>query len=382
MPDLTYNITNLLAIANADASIDAAIEDDVNQTPYEMAFVGFADFLSGSYIQDTTDVDDLKSTVTVAATNQFANAHFFYIAACDGGNTTGTPVEIAAADEAAYPGGGRSTYGKNIAGNLLFGADSALRIQGDEVAVAASVTNPLLSTVAPFGSSFIPTTKMDLSTTGIITGPNDINDQTLNRYKTSVGDGLLQAINAALFKKIGPATAINNELDIPEVPAVLAADGVTVITAAVPLVPGLVTNLNDKFRNALNGAMAESDVNYATSKFIKRYIDNGRYASDSEAAIGVANPYDMDNVVVNMAVTISGSVSDTVTGGDTLSLTDPDIAIRIFGNDKKVTVVESRTAAEVLANSPATSVGNYSINVFVSLRNHSQWTYVAPTPTP
>ena len=93
---LEYNITTVLDIENANVNVNALVAETTASDAYEMAFVGIANFLNGNYIQNSDDVNDIKSNVTV---NEEAlnNAHFFYVS-----------------DATSYPGGGESVYGAAI----------------------------------------------------------------------------------------------------------------------------------------------------------------------------------------------------------------------------------------------------------------------------
>ena len=123
---LSYDINTVLNIDSQGVTINAlGAEVGVAGDAYEMAFFGVANFLNGNYTQDSADVNDINSTVTVneAALN---NAHFFYVADVSG---SGTDV---------YPGGGESDYGANITQTgTIFGSGAVTHAaDGSNTAVA------------------------------------------------------------------------------------------------------------------------------------------------------------------------------------------------------------------------------------------------------
>ena len=66
---LSYNITDLLTITNANANVNALGPQTVNAETYEMAFFGVANFLSGNYIQAGSTVNDIRSMLSLIASS-------------------------------------------------------------------------------------------------------------------------------------------------------------------------------------------------------------------------------------------------------------------------------------------------------------------------
>jgi len=317
---LSYNITSVLAITDADASVNALPAETMDSSAYDMAFVGFANFLSGNYIQNSATVNDIKSNIAVSD-GALNNAHFFYVADVSG---VGTDV---------YPGGGESTYGAAITQTgTLFGSSAVSNVQLADDSIAT------LASVVPFGNEFIAMTDISAGTgDDVVISATE----TLAKGGSSVGDGLLQSVNAALFKKLGKSAALLNDSD-------------------------LVTSLNTKLYSALSGNMDETSATYSDSKFMKRYVESGRYQDDG-ADLNADIDYNLNNVLVNMIVTIKGSVVDTDAGSDGPDLSSNSDAInQIFGTVDTDHLIDTVGAG-------TNTVGDYTITVMISLRNDTRF---------
>lgn len=306
---LSYNITDLLSIADANASVNALVPETTNNDAYEMAFVGVANFLSGNYIQHSTDVNDIKSNITVSAA-ALNNAHFFYVSNVDSDNS------------ASYPGGGESNYGANITQTGTIFGSAAVNSVADINNAAVEISN-----FATFGNEYIA-----MSSIGAGSGENvvDSTNKKMLAGQSSVGDGLLQAVSAALFKKLGKNAALLNDTD-------------------------LVTSLNTKFHTALSTEMDESNTDKANSKMFKRYLETGRYQNDS-GDLSADVSYNLNDTVVNMVINISGTVVDS--DGPNLS-SNTDALNQIFGT--------SGTDHKIADN------GVYDIKVFVQLKHDERF---------
>ena len=315
---LSYNITSTLNITNADANINALSAETVSSDAYEMAFVGVANFLSGNYIQNSADVNDVKSNIAVSAA-ALNNAHFFYVSNVDTDNSQ------------SYPGGGESAYGAAITQTgTIFGSAAVTNVAD------ASNSAVTVSSMAAFGNEYIAMTNIRAGSGETVV--NSTNEKLL-AGQSSAGDALFQAVSAALFKKLGKNAALLNDTD-------------------------MVADLNTKFRTALSGAMAESTKVYADSKFFKRYLESGRYQADSaDLDLGADVAYDLNNTLVNMVINISGHVRD-IDNGPNLS-TNTDAINQIFGT--------SGTDHLINVGDSSGTVGQYSINVFVSLRHDGRF---------
>jgi len=307
---LSYNITSVLNINDANASVNALPAETVANDTYEMAFFGVANFLSGNYKQDSAAVDDIKSNIAVSST-ALNNAHFFYVANVDSDNSE------------SYPGGGESAYGANITQTgTIFGSAAVTDVASSANAAIA------LSDIKTFGNEFIA-----MSNIAAGSGETVVNstNKLLLAAQSSVGDGLLQAVSAALFKKLGKNAALLND-------------------------SSLVTDLNTKFHTALQTEMAESNSDYASSKYIKRYVESGRYQNDA-GDLNADVTYNMNNTVVNMVVSISGSVVDSDGSPDLTSNTDA--LNQIFGT----------SGTDHLIN----DTGVYTIKAFISLKHDERF---------
>jgi len=319
---LSYDINTVLNIDSQGVTINAlGAEVGVAGDAYEMAFFGVANFLNGNYTQDSADVNDINSTVTVneAALN---NAHFFYVADVSG---SGTDV---------YPGGGESDYGANITQTgTIYGSGAVTSV------LDASTPTPAtraLSDLALFGNDFIAMTNIRNGS-----GDSVVDSGVLQPGQSSVGDGLLQAISAALFRKLGKNAALLNDVS-------------------------LVSSLNSQFHTVLNAEMGEapgSTGTYENSEMFQRYLESGRYRADTEAGadINAVIDYNLNNTVVNMVVKITGAVSDSdAAAGGINFASNTDAINNVFGTSGTNHLVAVDTSG-------GGTVGTYSIKVFVQL---------------
>jgi hypothetical protein len=307
---LSYNITDLLTISDANANINALPAETVNADAYDMAFFGVANFLSGNYIQNSSAVNDIKSNISVSA-DALNNAHFFYVSNVDTDNSE------------SYPGGGESAYGVNIAQTGTIFGSAAVENVADSNNAAVTVAS-----VKTFGNEFIA-----MSSIAAGGGETVVNstDKKMLAGQSSVGDGLFQSVSAALFKKLGKNAALLND-------------------------SYLETDLNTKLHTALNNNISESSKDYANSKYFKRYLESGRYQNDS-GDLSSDVSYNLNDTIVNMVVSISGHVNDADGGPDLSSNTD---AInQIFGT--------SGTDHLIADN------GVYTIKAFISLRHDERF---------
>lgn len=311
---LEYNIVDVIDITDANADVNAII-NDVNNDAYEMGFVGVANFLSGNYAQPTSDINDITSNLTVSQ-SALNNAHFFYVSNVDTANSK------------TYPGGGESAYGANITQTgTLFGTAAVTK-------VAMANNDPVeITNFATFGNEFIAMTNITNGTAETVVNSTDTK---LLKDQSSVGDGLLQAVSAALFKKLGKNAALLNDTD-------------------------LVSSLNTKFYNALNGIMGEANTDYANSGIFQRYLGQGKYESEAADADGNDIDYQLNGTLVNMVINLSGQVVDTDNGPNLASNTAAINSIfGVSGTDHKVSVTTG-------------SIGQYSIKLYVSLKHDDRF---------
>ena len=291
---LNYNITDILNIDNANAGIDALSAETVDGTAYDAAFHFTGNFLSGNFIQDSADINSALSNLSISQDGLNA-AHAFLI------------------DSAAIDGtGSRTAYGNTAS------TQKALRV------TTSTYTNVSVDNSPVAISTFVDVNGADAIP--MIPQSGDLPTGDLVAANTDFGTGLMNAVSQALFKRLGKNAAINN-------------DGT------------LRTDLMDKFYTALNDSVSESNVAYSSSKFLKRYVDSGRYADHTDKNVDQLKAYTVDDTMFKMIVKISGSVVDS-SGGPNLSVSAN--STRIFGTAGDDTLVED---------------GAYETHVFVALRH-------------
>lgn len=288
MSRLHYTLDSEIELTE-NAEINALVQDELPDSGnYDIAFAGVANFLSGDYKQDSSDINDIVSNVTVS-TDALNDAHFFLVT--DGHDSRHTGYSV---NSAAY----------------FYTTSSSNQVQ------MANNSNVAISGLIPYGSEWIAMTDV---ATGMKSTKIADNGALLNA-QSSVADGLLQAVTAALFKKIGKNAAILND---------------------APMHGSLQSNFN----TALGNRIDESQQDYTNSKFFKRYLESGRYQSDDHDTN--QKSYVMNDTLVNMIVNISGSVTDS---DGTPNLLTASVVNQIFGSETKID-----------------ASGNYSIKAFVSL---------------
>ena len=299
MSYLDFEVSDLLNITATNADINATASPSVPNTSYDAAFYFAGNFLSGNFIQDGSDIDTIKSNL-VLDQDKFNASHAFLL---DSASVSIIPA-------------GRSTYGTAAA------AQKALRVTAttyNDMTVDSSDTN-IDTYVHINGDTAIPMINQQgaLPSTS---GPLAASD-------TGIGEALLNAVSQSLFKKMGKNAALNNDTE-------------------------LKTDLQNQLFTVINAAVGEANASYADSKYFKRYLDSGRYLSDSNLNVDEAKPYTVTNTVIHALVKITGNVEDS---DDSPDLTNQDVSRRIFGN-------EAATPAETQVTN-----GAYTTHILVSLR--------------
>lgn len=314
---LYFNISNVLQIQNQNASVDLIDVTNVGgNRAYDLAFVGAANFLSGQYSQNSSDINDIKSTLTVNQA-KLNNAHFLLV---DGATS--------------FPFGGRTDYGANITRSGHYYGTSAV----NKLDTAAADTNINLfdaqgnAAYFTFGTTLVPMTKI---ANGI--DSSLVNGGILLNNGSNPGEGLYQAVAASLFKKIGKNAAILNDSD-------------------------MISNLAGELSSALAGEIDETNANYAGSKFFGEYLDSGRYATDtanSDINDSSQVSYNLNDLVMNFVVEISGSVVDS--DGDPQDLQ---------AGDASASSVINRVFGQIGGGDHLIqSDGTYTVNCFVQLKH-------------
>jgi hypothetical protein len=244
----------------------------------ELAVIGFANFMSGTYQQSTSNVQDITSTVTINS-SKVQHATFALL--------TSIPSDV---------GANFSSYG-----NVVSGTGDKLVIQ-DKSAILNKV-NGTAVTVLNASHDFFGNLRVWDGTIGnVVSGTNVKPNQGL-------GSVLVQAAGAALFKSLGKNAAIDND----------------------ETVEGKQSNL----ATAIDSAITETAANYATSTMFKRYLDSGRYYDDN-AGVNASQAYNFKNAYVDFVVQLSGTLSDSTVNGPAIASADVNRILGTSGTDHKV----------------------------------------------
>lgn len=215
-----------------------------------------------------------------------------------------------------------SSYGQNIEKSGLYYGSLAVNS-------VTSLTDETiyLNDIVSYGNYFIPLTKISKS--------ENMSNGRLLRNSSSVGDGLLQAVSSALFKKIGKNAAILNDTE-------------------------LISNLNNSFSNSLSNQISEINQNFTQSNFFQLYYSSDRFNENNINLNGDTN-YILNDTIINFNLNLSGHVSDQ--GGDILFNENINSITQMFGNynvDHKVSTSYG-------------SVGVYDIKLFISLKHDNRF---------
>ena len=266
----------------------------------DLHFFGISNFLNGNFNGTYPDIIS-NLQVNFEAIN---NSYFFLVL-----------------DDLPHP---ESNYGKNISKTGLYYGSQAVNS-------IASSTNDivLINEIAPFGNEFLPITKLSKGM-----GEHVVNNGKLLNNNSSIGDGLLQAVSSALFKKVGKNAAILNDTQ-------------------------LVNNLNNDFYNLINAQVSEINKNYEESSFFPLYYDSGRYNNDSINLTGDTD-YNLNNTIINMNLNLSGSVNDL--DGDILFNQNIEHIHSVFGT--------YNINHKISTNEP---IGIYNLKLFISLKHDDRF---------
>lgn len=252
---LTFNYASLIKV-DGNATIDITAATDLPQTHCDLAVVGIGNFASGSYIQKSTDVEDIVSNFTLNA-DEIKGAGFYLL-------QSGLPSGLTL-----------SSYGNDV-----HGTSDKLEIKG----------RPML------GEHNTGDDRQWFANLQTLKS-NRANVSEINKLKSGLahagaGPVLVQAASAALFKSFGKHAAINNDKTINGKQTKLSTD--------------------------MSAAWEEDSANYTDSKIFKRYLDSGRYADDNVADVNTAVPYNVTSTTFDFIVQLEGNVSDN--SGDDLDL--------------------------------------------------------------
>ena len=197
---------------------------------------------------------------------------------------------------------------------------------------------------------------------GVLYQPTTL-DASLKKGTTSIADACLLAISIALTKQ-----AYGNEIVVndPSLRAKIRAQ----VRAHINKMFGY-TDRNDTGLHGLSdgGILAykiDTDSisdNNAGGDVISQYINNS--GRTSQGATAEAQNLDMDNMDITFLITLTGNVKDKDKSPSDPKPPSSEVIKAVFGTS---TDHQTKVIAENVVNPPQ-SVGDFSINVFVSLKN-------------
>lgn len=245
----------LINVTSADVSFDPTVTGGLptnEKAAIDLAVLGFSDFVSGTYQQNSADVQDILSQVTVNNTD-----------------LRETTFHLLTSAPAA------SGIGFSTVGDLIKSTGAGL--------VVSSATS-----IKPAGKSAVSLVESGAWFVNLKTwngnSANVLSSGAVNE-KQGMGAVLIQAASAALFAKLGKNAAVNNE--------------------------DTVEGKQKKLANDIEATIVEAaTTNYKNSKMFRRYLDSGRYDADG-GDVNSAVPYDLDKANFDYIVQLQGSVSDS-----------------------------------------------------------------------
>lgn len=274
MPTFVQSHSTLLTV-DQDISFDPETVAGLpsERTAVDLAVIGFADFVSGTYTQKSSNTNDIESEVTTDVSD-LQNAAFKLL--------TERPTDTADDWELTTIGGTIASADSSKA--LLINDKSSVlpKSGGDAVGLGTGDWFANLSLWAG-------------------TNNNVLNGDNIKHGASGMGAVLVQAAGAALFGRLGKNAAIDNDTTIEGKQVQLAKD--------------------------ISGTINEaSATNYANSKLFKRYLDSGRYEEDDADANATVN-YNLDKANFDYMVQLKGSLGSSEAGE---SIAEADIT-RILG---------------------------------------------------
>lgn len=250
---LTQAHGSVIYVNNANISFDAEVASGLptdESGEVDLAVIGFADFVSGSYQQKTSAPNDITSTVSVV-TDDLKNATFKLLTAAPTG----------------------ATFSFSTIGDAIKDTEEGLVIQD------ASAIKPVGKDAVTKGSGawFANLRTWAGTLSNVVDGANVLESQ-------GMGAVLVQAAGAALFGRLGKNAAISNDSSIEAKQSALAT--------------------------AIAGTISETaGTNYNDSKMFKRYLDSGRYEADN-VDVNASVDYNLDAANFDYIVQLQGSVAD------------------------------------------------------------------------
>lgn len=277
MTSLVFQHDTLITVDGAATiDADAAAGLPAEGSAVDIAVEGFANWISGDYVQNTGNINDIKSNLTVdKSTLKTAAYSLLTSLPSDSGATFSSYGDII------------KTKGSGLVIDSSKGVTSMLKNDG-----ITSVT--LTSGAAAWFVNLRAWAGVD---------SNVYAGTALKHDKSTLGSVLVQTAGAALFQKLGRNAALKNDTDIHA--------------------------KENKLANDISAALTESSANYSVTKFFKRYLDSGRYDDDSSRDTGNGPiTYALDNANFDFMIQVGGTVSDSSAD----SLTAAGVLTRILGD--------------------------------------------------
>ena len=281
---LRFRTNTLIQVndVNGTVDVDAVGSLHSDKDNIDLAIEGFADFISGNYIQNVNDTNEVKSNVTIDA--NAVNAAIFRLVTAtnniEGGDMTFT------------------TYG-----NTIRSQDAKLLLTGINGIRNGSITYNTIN-----GSYFGDLEAYDGNVSNLR------NNNSILRGKGGLGPVLVQSVSAALFKSLGRNAAINNDTDVASKSN------------------GLAISIKDEW----------DESNGNSTKYFTRYLDSGRFYDDmNTGTVDSKVDYNFANATFDFIVKLTGSVSDSDTGINMNS----DSVNRIFGDKTNTETKVNSTGA-------------------------------------
>ena len=325
---------DLITIAVGDTQIDAeeSLALPAESGSIDMVVMGFGNFISGNYIQSSSDMGDVVSNVSFVE-NRLKEMPYAALNALPSG----------------VWGPGSSCTLTDYADGLL--ADESLNnlvVSGTRANIRNHANDNSVGAPAPTHWIVDPaihnTQKIDENGDPEVDGDgNPVNvtyqdGTTIFHSDNSLGGVILEAVSGAVFKKYGRHAALKNDTTIK--------------------------GNQDALQTAIQEALKEENQNYASSVMFKRYLDSGRYYHDtSNGDVVGTHAYEFDQAYFDFVIKVTGKLTDA---DDALN---GDAITRILGPSSTYT---EQGAEDVAGNTKVQSgsnpVGKYEINILLRLK--------------
>jgi hypothetical protein len=244
---------------------------DTTTDKIDIAVIGFGNFISGTFQQNTSDPDEIVSNTTITANG---------VQACDFALLEGANRTSHFATMSTAPTMSAEDYSNalDISKDNLIVKNIAKIIPTDGTLASEMVT------VLDNNANFFANLKTWAGT--------DSNVKLTESGETALKEGtggwqavLVQAVSGALFQQYGKATAILN-------------DDETAFSG------------NTTFGEAVVTALKDTSATKSDTKIFDHYLASGMYDADTDATEGPTN-YDLDGATFDFIVNLTGSIKDT-----------------------------------------------------------------------